>query len=523
MALDSNKIVEEIELRLESSKAEQAAQKFGKAFDESMKGAESRAGSTAAAAAKVTDAIERQYVAGDKLAEQIYALDKRYDELVGSMKRLAGAGDDVTEGMAKQAAAIRKARDALAEQQQTSKESNKMFEKFKMGGLAAVAWTMAINELKKALEAARQQFLESVKPAEDLGKEWDTGSMRLASMRDYLASPEWKDHNLVVNALMLGYRAWNTQLAETENFIANMKKDVEFRDKNREQIFAEIDRSLEGLDTSSMFGKGGLAAFKAKAKAAAKARLEARRKAEKEALKEYVAAQGPDTIQDDLTADLARNTEHALAVQDALVSIEQGKADRILAINNKMAADLKAAQERDAAEQLAIHQMYTDAALGVTQNMVQASLDALAAWASGQEVSLQQVVKGFLANQGRMLAGQGTSDVFKGLSRALSSYGLDPTATGLLTLGGSELAAGIAMIGGSLAFPPGRGGGGAGGAGRAHGGGSRGFSGGSVQAQSGSGGGDKIINITVNGAVTSAEAGVQINRALSEASKQGLI
>lgn len=225
--------------------------------------------------------------------------------------------------------------------------------------------------------------------------------------------------------------------------------------------------------------------------------------------------------------------------EKGLSKLKKDWADQRLEIYKKQGEDedklrekrIKA--EKDQAKEIEIIQNGL-AAMGEKTFMTfaNAGLNALFTLAEGGNVAWDQVVKSTLKGLGTQLIGQGMGDLFKGASRALGSYGLDPTSEGLLVLGGAEVVAGAAMAAGSMAI------GGsslasAGGGNVMKGGGKSApsfneaisFSGGSVGTNQGSakGGGDRNITININGpSLNSPQMGVAIRDALSAAAKVGV-
>lgn len=172
---------------------------------------------------------------------------------------------------------------------------------------------------------------------------------------------------------------------------------------------------------------------------------------------------------------------------------------------------LRIAEDAQARE-MEMREKFADIATGIAgglaNTLVNAALDA----AEGQEVAFDQVLKGFLRSTGQSLVGQGIMDVMKGISRAITSYGFDPTAAALVAHGGVEIAAGTAMAAGSLAIPA---------ANTGSAGGD--FAGGSAASAPDAGPqlGGNTVTINVMGAITPAESAVLLERARSEAREQG--
>lgn len=81
-----------------------------------------------------------------------------------------------------------------------------------------------------------------------------------------------------------------------------------------------------------------------------------------------------------------------------------------------------------------------------------AGIDAMESFAAGGIGALQSLAKGqkvstalILAGIGDQMVSLGTMTVFKGLGRAIESYGVDPSAYALMGLGAAEIAAGVGI------------------------------------------------------------------------------
>jgi hypothetical protein len=134
-------------------------------------------------------------------------------------------------------------------------------------------------------------------------------------------------------------------------------------------------------------------------------------------------------------------------------------------IKEKIAKDEIIAEAEKQAKLEAIRKQGMDTAMGTVQEFAGATLEALVMMAEGEEGAFERAMKMFLRNTGMKLVGQGIADVWEGVARAPRHWYADPTAYEMVGLGAGEIAAGTAMIGGSLAIsPPGAGGGGGGGA-----------------------------------------------------------
>jgi len=136
---------------------------------------------------------------------------------------------------------------------------------------------------------------------------------------------------------------------------------------------------------------------------------------------------------------------------------------------------------------------------------------------------LADITKGILKQLGTALVGQGISDLAKGVSRALGTYGLDPTAAALIAWGSGEIGSGIAMQAGALIVP-------SGGAvapvpgavglpgGDLSGGGTGDFAGAGRDIDDDDNGG---LTIIVQGSLSNEETIVLLRRAMAESDNQG--
>jgi hypothetical protein len=233
---------------------------------------------------------------------------------------------------------------------------------------------------------------------------------------------------------------------------------------------------------------------------------------------------GGDTTNYDEFSAQGATPEFASAVLDTTKMLESADKQRTKIAESGAKKRMEIAQKESEATTASYSQM-TDVGMQVFSNLASSALDALERMANGQEVSGKAVAKAFLKSTGTMLIGRGINDEFAGISRALGEYGLDPTAEGLIALGGAEVAAGLAMVGGSLAIGAPKGADASGGSG-ASGGGASDFAAGQADHQRVKGGDDSkgsgTIVINVNGVMTSEEAGREILDAISKARQKGL-
>lgn len=149
------------------------------------------------------------------------------------------------------------------------------------------------------------------------------------------------------------------------------------------------------------------------------------------------------------------------------------------------------------------------------QSIGQSAIGLAAQAASGQKITAQHILMGI----GTQLVALGTTWLFEGDARVAESYGLDPSGYTLNAIGGGAVAAGLAMMAGSVAA-------GAGG----RGGGSRGASRPRARADDPmyvadtTGGRSSVTNNIYMSSVVSptAQDGQRVKQALAEADRQGL-
>lgn len=127
-------------------------------------------------------------------------------------------------------------------------------------------------------------------------------------------------------------------------------------------------------------------------------------------------------------------------IADGSAEIAESNLDRkIKILNDEVEAERRAAKER--AE---IHQKFANIAIGLANSVAQFGVDSLLAIAKGEEESLGRRTKAFLEGTGRQLVASGIQHSLSGLAS------FNPVQA---AIGGVEIAAGTAMIGGSLAIP----------------------------------------------------------------------
>lgn len=96
----------------------------------------------------------------------------------------------------------------------------------------------------------------------------------------------------------------------------------------------------------------------------------------------------------------------------------------------------------------------TSNAFGVLGSNMSDAINAVVQGEKSMSEALEQLAINSIAQIGEMLVNEGIANVFKGLGRALSSYGLDATAAGLIGVGTAEIAAGIGMGAAAAAMAP---------------------------------------------------------------------
>lgn len=206
--------------------------------------------------------------------------------------------------------------------------------------------------------------------------------------------------------------------------------------------------------------------------------------------------------------------------QPSLDQIHGGRAQALSAAGSKdmgaeFAKSMKDASQfgemRSEIEELAgVWDNYQSAGIDAFNAVGVVGIGALQGLAKGHEVSFAKAIE----SVGDMLVASGTRYLLEGGARALFSYGLDPTATGLLTQGSVMVGAGIAMGAAGARAAGGGGGGGGGGPPRSA----------TPIAPSRETGarGDRPLNLTINTLKADADLGVHLKRAWAEADRQGL-
>ena len=189
--------------------------------------------------------IQKEMAAGDTLAQNINRLEIEYEELRAKMDALVSAGQKVPVSMIRQAAASRRATVALREQQRAAQEAQNTFEKFRITGIAATAWTMAMLELGRAIEAVRKAVSDTLKPLSELHTEWTTLDKVLGSVKQTIDDPAFLQLNKIEQALVLTYRAVNTELAEVVARHEQEQLKVQERNKERRATMSLIDQEIQ--------------------------------------------------------------------------------------------------------------------------------------------------------------------------------------------------------------------------------------------------------------------------------------
>jgi hypothetical protein len=149
------------------------------------------------------------------------------------------------------------------------------------------------------------------------------------------------------------------------------------------------------------------------------------------------------------------------------------------------------------------------------------SASYLEAMITGQEFAWKQAADAFLKETGRQLVSSGIRHGLEAAALGIMSWGMTPQAYALLAVAGSEVAAGLGMMAGSLVLPDAVPKGGGGGRRVGGGGGSGGFTGGMGSRGGGGQGESKTINVTFNGPTTAVEVGIAIKQAIKESERAG--
>lgn len=180
-------------------------------------------------------------------------------------------------------------------------------------------------------------------------------------------------------------------------------------------------------------------------------------------------------------------------------------------------------EEEQAAEHLKIQTEMVNTSMNIAQALAETTADAMIAMLEGENVSFQAIADAFLKQTGRQLIGMGIKHSLEAAGMAILSVGTNPQAYALASLAAMEVAAGGAMIAGSLMIPNQSG---MGGGGREEGGGkSSDFSGGGGGSRAGGGGSrnsNETVVINVNGVLTSEKAGKEILEAIGKYNRKFL-
>lgn len=513
----------------EAMEAEQVQSKLAAALDATGQGGE-------AAVAQMV-----------RLAEELQDLTGIEDDQIVAVEKLALNYGVTTDGMEKAMRA------AAALSSVTDMDLRTSFET-----LARIQETGVVPRTLKAMEAFRDLSAEELRNLdimdrvnEKLGSQIGAG-MDTASGAVTRLTNAWRDLQKEVGKSLDGSGAINWLAQQIKGYAEAPSKAAAFAagmqpaDAAPEgESFTFEEYTLPGLsfkqsDINKTADKQQSSADKTRLDASKKymEEVEARQKfdaemakAEEKALDDRAKAYANRLNQDAKDVlDSKANTEKLLTAQarsaaDERLKIKDAEADEAQRIAEEAARQqIKTEQEKNAQIEKIMGYAQT-----VTTSFLSAGLSALEKMAEGEEVIWSKVLKDVLKGLGGQLIGQGVSDLFKGASRALGSYGLDPTSEGLLAIGAAEVVIGGGMFAGSLAV------GGADASSVASGGGNvmRGggassgttaFSGGSIGTSSGpSSGGDKNITININGpSLSSPQMGVAIRDALAAAAKVGV-
>lgn len=232
----------------------------------------------------------------------------------------------------------------------------------------------------------------------------------------------------------------------------------------------------------------------------------------------YLPGEGPGAAWDP-TSDIQARMEHQQFVADKIVEIERNKNQRIAEIERQSTEELIMAQQQDLQERA---QMVTAALSIVGQAMGQALLKML----EGGKVVFANFFGEILKNVGMMVFSKGVADMAVATANALVYNMPNPLA---FKAAGAEMAIGTTLMAGgvvakkvasSMGYGEG-GGGGTGGGGGVATTFTPGAAGGGGEGSETSG--PKTVIINVSGAVTDAGVGVQIMDSLAEAKRQGYI
>ena len=203
---------------------------------------------------------------------------------------------------------------------------------------------------------------------------------------------------------------------------------------------------------------------------------------------------------------------------------EQDKADKEW---EKTHQDHAKEDKKLQGEMVREHKEVTDQIARGMESMAMVGLNALESLVQGNKVSGEAMLKDMPTSMGKQLVASGSKDMVQATAMLISSYGANPAGWALLATGAEELAGGLAMEAGT-AWTFG-GGGASGGSGGSSGGGNGGGSAyqgaqgtGSASSQSGQQQ-QRQLTIQVNGNLSPAETGAWIQKALNQASSQGLI
>lgn len=442
-------------------------------------------------------------------------------------KRASGASEQATTKMTSHAQRVqeawqrieaRRAKDALAEVQRMSQADElqkKLQKKFSetAAGMAAVG--LAIAELGRAADVALKMMAERLAPKNELGMALDATQHKFLAIKQVI---EDTNLNKVEKMFALAFSAGDSDFSAAMARMDALDAGVRERERDRAAADALAQQDAERTTGASV----NLMASSGVGKKLAnidRDRREARIKA-REKRADDQRLNGRDM--DDAVADFYKQQEErkkiAEKMSEDIAAKQQEIYDSNLERQIKASNDIIEEEERLAERRKEIWQDLADVGMGLATEMTSTAVDALFAQADGQKPALDAIADSFLEANGKMLVSRGIMDVLIGTARGFAG---DPTGPALAAVGGIEIGAGAAMMGGALIIPGKGNQGGGGGGSSGGGGGSRDFVGGGGRGSSrGSEGDNSPIIINVNGVLTSKEAGREIEEAILKSKRR---
>lgn len=221
--------------------------------------------------------------------------------------------------------------------------------------------------------------------------------------------------------------------------------------------------------------------------------------------------------------NLLRMTEHYDKLRLEMV---ESQSEYVLRVARLQSQEEIAIEEEKERRKLEIVRAFSDE----LNRAVMGSFEALI---TGSEISGKEIAFGLVRGIGQSLVAQGVSDTLRGTGMLLVSGGLNPMGHSLIAHGGTEVATGLAFMGGSYALSRAGWGGGGGSSRRSAGGGGVGGAGAGGGAFSGlfarqtperyNGRSGQPLTIVFNGPTTAPAVGVAIKQALAAAQQEGMI